>query len=209
MGCESGCAGIVDFTVCKGATFVRAAMWQQPPFIYKAITGVPQRAPLRLTVVGHGVVDNQLVAISDVGGMTEVNIEEEPPTLSEFVVATVIGVDTIEINTVNAAGFSAYTSGGYIRYYTLPDLAGFTGRMDIRDEPGGELLYSLSTTDGNLVIDNVAKTITFTIPADDSTDFDFDRGVYTLEIESAAGEVYAILTGKMRFEDEITTTETP
>lgn len=205
-----GCAATHDIEICMGATWRRILMWSTEPFIYKAITGVPQLAPVRLTVVGHGLVDNQRVAISNVRGMTDLNAENEPPDIqTEYHDQSVIDANTIEINALNAVDFRAYTSGGYIRTHTPVDLTGYLARMDIKDKIGGTLLFTLSTTNGRITIDNTTKKITLLITDEESELFTFRKGVYTLEMESAGGEVIPLITGKVTITREVTTTETP
>lgn len=203
------CAATHDIEICMGATWRRIIMWNTEPFIYKAITAVPQLAPLRLTVVGHGLVSNQRVAISNVRGMTQLNAENEPPDISEYLDQTVIDVDTIEINSVNAVDFRTYTSGGYIRTFTPVDLTGYLARMDIKDKIGGTILFSLTTTNGRIEIDLVTKKITLLITDEETAAFTWKKGVYTLEMETAGEEVIPLITGKVAVMREVTTTETP
>lgn len=203
MGCET------NLTIQKGTTYRRVVTWAAGPIVYKAITAVPQLAPVRLTVVGHGIVDGWRVAISDVEGMRELNAAHEPPRLTEYWTATLVDVDTIEINELNAASYHAYTEGGFIRYYTPVDLTGYTARIDIRERAGGDILWNLSTTIGSIVIDVAAQTITFTITDEESADFEWRTGVYALEMESPGGEVTQLLAGTITALAEVTTTETP
>lgn len=210
MSCETGCGGRFDFTICKGETFRRVFMWTSEPFVYRAITAVPQLAPLQLTVPGHGVLTDQLVAISDVVGMVELNAEDEPPGISEYVRVDVVDANTIEINTINATSFTPYVSGGVLRYYTPVSILGFLARMDIVDPTDGTILFTLSTTNGRIIIDDTTKTITLLITDEDTAAITFTRGEYApLELESPSGEVTALLFGKVRVVDESTTTETP
>jgi hypothetical protein len=203
------CAVEYDIDICMGVTWRYVAMWFTEPFIYKAITGVPQLAPLRLTVTGHGLVDYQRVAISDVLGMRELNAPEEPPDITDFLNQTVVDANTIEINSINASSYHAYTGGGNIRAHTPVDITGYLARMDIKDKVGGTILFTLSTTNGRIVVDNATKQITLLITDDESALFTWRRGVYTLELESPSGEVAALLTGRVTVIREVTTTETP
>jgi hypothetical protein len=149
--------------------------------------------------------DGWRLAISTVVGMEEINAAHSPPRNSEYVKGTVLTVDTIELNSVNAAGFTAYSSGGILQYNTPVDLAGFTAEMDIRSGSNSTTtLYQLSTAGGQIALDNVLKTITLTIPASDTEDFTWTTGVYDLEMTSGGGIVTRLLSGNITVSREVT-----
>jgi hypothetical protein len=208
MSCTD-CGGIYDIVICKGETFRNVVMWSVEPFVYKPITGVPQLAPLQLTVPGHDMVTDQMGAISDVLGMTEINAEEEPPALSEYKQVIAVDANTLEFNDINATSFDAYVSGGIVRYRTLVDLTGFLARIDIVNPNDGTVLFTLSTTNGRIIVDAVTKKITLYISDEDTALIDFTYGEYALELESLGNEITTLLNGKVRVVEEITTTETP
>lgn len=193
----------------KGSTWARVVLWGVSPYIYKLITGVPQLAPLRLTVVGHGLTDDWRVAITDVRGMVELNSEANVPFISEYHQARVIDADTIEINDIDALSFHDYVSGGAIRFLTPVDLTGYTARMDIREKTGGTLILSMTTTDGDIVISVLENKIFITITAADTGAVTQRRGVFSVEVEAAGGGVTQLMSGNVEFIEEVTTTETP
>ncbi|WP_440066430.1 hypothetical protein [Streptosporangium sp. OZ121] len=87
------------------------------------------------------------------------------------------------------------------------DLTGFTARMEIRDRPGGVLLYRLSTADGTLSVggaDNLGA-IGIHIPADVTSAWEWRSGVYDLELVSPAGVVTRLLQGSVTVSPEVTT----
>jgi hypothetical protein len=197
--------GRQDLIIQKGKTFSRVIRWESEPFIYKAITAITKAAPAVITAVGHGVPNNWRVAIVSVQGMTEINAEGSPPRTSDFTRATVLTVDTIALNEVNSAEFSTYTSGGFVQFYTPVDLTAFTARMQIRQsETSSTILLDLNTTNGRIVIDNVAKTITLTVTAVDTALITWKTGVYDLELVSPAGVVTQLLKGTVTVEGEVT-----
>lgn len=123
-----------DLTILQGKTFSLPIRWEVEPYVYKAVTDISQTAPVQITCVGHGVPDGWRVAVVSAKGMTQINAANTPPKDSDYVVATVVDADTLELNTINAAGFKPYTSGGYVQYRTPKDLTGFTARMSIKDK---------------------------------------------------------------------------
>lgn len=68
------------------------------------ITNITQANPAVVTSVGHGLSTGNLVTISDVLGMVEIN------GLTSAI--TVIDDDTFSLNTIDSTAFTAYTSGG-------------------------------------------------------------------------------------------------
>lgn len=196
-----------DITIIKGKTFTRVLQWMSTPLIYKAITGITQAAPAVVTAPGHGVPDGWRVAVASVQGMREINAKlpgkGEPPLFSDFTRARPLNVNELELNEVNSLDFTAYDSGGTLIYYTPVDLAGATAQLQIRATETAEnppLVNLVSPTD--IVIDNVAKSITITIPATDTEDYTFLSGVYELEI-TIAGNVTRLLKGNVTVEEEV------
>ena len=135
-----------DLTILQGRTFSYPLKWEIEPIVYKPITGITQAAPCVVTAVGHGLPDGWRVAIVSVKGMTQINASN-PPKDSEYVVAKVLTADTIELNTVNAAEYKPYASGGYVQYNTPQDLTSYVARMSIKDKisPTTAMLWTAST----------------------------------------------------------------
>jgi hypothetical protein len=192
-----------NILIKKGKTFRRVLRWEVAPIVYKPITAIDQVAPVRITATGHGLPDGWRATVESVKGMTEINAKSNPPSQSDFHSVTVIDPNTVEFNDVNAAEFCAYRSGGYLRYNTPADMAGFTAELVIKAFHGGDTLLELSTSNGGITIDNTAKTITLVIDAADSTDIEFDSGIYELEMISGSGEVTSLLTGNVTIQQEI------
>ena len=157
-----------------------------------------------MTCVGHGAPDGWRVAIVSVKGMTQINAKNSPPRDSDYVVATVLTGDTLELNTVNAADYKAYTSAGYVQYNTPQDLTGYIARMDIKDKIGGTVLMSLTTENNRITLNNTTKTITLTISADDTAAITWKKGTYDLELESPTGVVTALMYGTVAVTNEVT-----
>ena len=200
-------AATKDLTIQQGRTFSLALRWESTPVVYRPITAIAQTAPARLTVPAHGVPDGWRVAITNVKGMTEINAEANKLTSRDYHQATVLDANTVEINDINAAGFKAYTSGGYIQFDNPVDLTGFTARLTIKNRVGGSVLYTLTTENGGIVIDAAAKLVTLNISAVDTALMAFTTGVYDLEMVSGAtpAVVTALLSGRVTVSKEVTT----
>lgn len=190
----------------QGTTFEFSVLWERATFVYKTIEAVAQSAPVRLTVTGHGVPDGWKVAVQNVKVPTDLNAENNPPKDSEFRTATVVSVDEIEFNAINGAGFKAYTTGGQIAYYQPGDLSGAEARMKIKNKLGGTVLYELSSTIGNILLDVAKARVTIVIEDDETEAFSWTSGVYDLEVEDALGKTYTLLYGEVAVTREVTTT---
>ena len=199
-----------DLTIVQGKTFTRVLRWESLPFIYKAISSITQAAPAVVnTSASHGVPDGWRVAIVSVQGMEEINAST-PPKEREFVKATVLTGTSLELNSVNSSEYTAYTTGGYVQYYTPVALSGYTARMQVKDKVGGTVLASTDVDDApkdviTVTVDDVTKTITIAIAATDTAAFAWKKGVYDLEMVSGSGEVTALLTGNISVTAEVTT----
>lgn len=193
-----------DLAIKQGKTFTMILRWEEQAYVYKPITAITKAAPARLTVPSHGVPDRWRVAVTNVKGMTQINAEANALKDKDFKPATVIDPNTIELNAVNASGFSAYASGGEIQYRAPVDITGFTVRMAIKDKVGGTELLSLTTTNGRITLDTVRSTITVAINAVDTAALTWRSGVYDIEAVSPTGVVTELLTGKVAVVKEVT-----
>lgn len=196
----------LDLVIEQGKTFTRIIRWETTPLIWKPITAIGQVAPVLITSTAHGLTDGWKVAVRDVVGMLDINAKYNPPKDSEFHPCTYIGANQISINTISAASFDPYVSGGYLVYYTAVDLTGYTARMKIKDRIGGTLLQSLTTQAGTgFALSPSAQTITLTIIATDTAAYTWLKGVYDIEMVDGAGVVTAIFSGAISVVDEVTT----
>lgn len=193
-----------NLTIVQGKTFSKTLRWETGPIVYKDITAITKDAPVQITAPAHGLVDGQRVAIVSVQGMTQINAKSIPPAETDYHKVTVVDINTITLNDVNSSQYSTYKSGGFVQYNTAVNLTGMTARMKIKDRVGGTTLASLTTADGSIVVDPAAKTITLNMSATTTAAFDWQRGVYDLEVISGS-VVSLLLTGAVKVYPEVTT----
>ena len=182
-----------EILIQKGKTFSLVVRWETEPIVRKAITAISLAtgAP-RLTIPSHGITDGWNGALYGVEGMKQINdvgVQQ----------LTVIDSNTIELNGVtpiddNGKMWSAYTSGGFVKFYTPKSLSGYTARMDIKDKIGGTVWASSEVADTpydiiDIALDDVTKTITLTVDAVDTAALTAKKGVADLELVSAGGVV--------------------
>lgn len=186
-----------EILILRGETLSFDVLWETDQIIYKPITAIDlsHGAP-RLTAIGHGAVSGWYGAVTRVLGMRQINAESSPPSDSDYHRLTVIDVDTVELNDVDASGFSAYTSGGFLQFNAPQDLTGYTARMQVRTREGGELLMSSDVADTpldiiNLTVSASLKKTTIEISAADTAAIPatVKRGVTSLEMVSPIGVV--------------------
>lgn len=194
----------LNLSILQGDTFTRVVRWESPPFIYKAITGITTAAPAVVTAIAHGLKAGWRACVVSVRGMKQINAANDPPRDSDFQQVTVVDVDHISFNKTNSADFNAYTSGGYLQFYTPVDMTSYTARMTIKDRVGGAILQALvSPTD--IVLDNVNHTITVTISAVVTAGWTWTTGTYDFEMVSPTGVVTKIFKGTVVVTKEVTT----
>ena len=89
--------------------------------------------------------------------------------------------------------------------YSEVDLTGCTAEMQIRaSQRSSQVLYTLSTTNGTIVLGDLAGTVEIYIPDEDTRDFDWTIATYGLEVTFANGDVRKLTYGKVSCFDETT-----
>lgn len=192
-----------DLEVTQGKTFEAAFGWAQGKFVWKAISGVSQAAPLQLTAVGHGLKDGWPYWISDLKEPACLNnvrngCEGEPDELGEPYLAEVVDADTLAINHLNGARFKAYASGGAIRYYAREDITDYTALLQVRRSEQDDTVLFEASSEGlapMIAVDEDGATFYLTIPADAFDEAAFTGGVYEIEIASPDGKRYQLAYG--------------
>lgn len=200
-------AAEIDLEILQGKTFNYAFRWESDPLVYKAIAGISNAAPVQITTAAaHGLPDSWRVAVVGAQGLTDLNAENNPPKVNEFIESTVVSSTVIELNERHTLGARSHTAGtGAIVYRTPVDMTDYTARMTVKDRVGGTALLSLTTANGRVAIDATASRVSLTISDADTTDITWTRGVYELEMISGAGVVTALATGTVKVIREVTT----
>lgn len=188
----------VNLKVYQGSTFEEIFRWESYIKVYKPITNITKTAPIVITATGHGVPIGWRVKVSNVTGMTQMN------STSTYHIVTDADTNTITINEINAVGYSDYISGGILEYNEPKSLAGLTARMQIRAKvTSTDTLLELTTENGMIILNDVNKTITVTIPAATTELLTFKSAVYSLELVDGA-VVTPFIYGNITLDTEIT-----
>lgn len=193
-----------NLTILQGKTFIQVVRWETTPIVYKPISAISNAAPVQITADGHGIPHGWRAAVVS-SGVSQLDTGHNPLWDSDYYETTYIDANNVQFNAVNASDFDAYSSGGYLQYNTPHDIDGYVARMKIKDRVGGTTLDTFTSTDGEITLDNSAKTITLAIPATATAAYVFRRAVYDLELESPGGVVTQLLYGDVKLVDEVTT----
>jgi len=187
----------INFKIVQGSTFTEVLRYESSVKVYTDITAIFKTAPMVVTAAGHNMIVGWRAKISNAGGMTEANN-------LDWIVVTGVSGDNITFNSINAAGFRDYTSGGVLEYNQPVDLTGMTARMQIREKLTSDtVIQELTTENGLIVIDNTAKTILLQLPATTTETFTFKSAVYSLELISGS-TVIPFIYGNITLEKEVT-----
>ena len=194
-----------------GATYEMPLRISSQNMLYAPISGMEQSAPIEVTATSHGILDGWKVATLGAKGMTELNaVDPNYIRSSEFRRCTVVDADTITIDGISSERFKAYQGGGHLAFLAPADLSGYaSGRMDVKERVGGDILLTLTTASGGLFIDPNTSSVfvrisptTISVAGLKARDYVFD-----IELLTLAGAVTALCSANSVFSvnPEVTT----
>jgi hypothetical protein len=189
------CACDGPICITRGASFTQTFRYGAQPLVYKAIAAVTKATPLTLTITSHGVIDGWSVAFTDMGGLDCLNAKEWPPCANDFHSATVVDVNTLMFNDIDAARLGTYTDGGQIAYYTPVDLTSATAQLTAYPFPPTSStplpVLTIAAT-----IDNTAKTVSYSLSAAQTLGLTGNRYTYALLLTLSDGSVIVLDRGE-------------
>lgn len=187
----------LNLKIYQGSTFRQVLRWESSTKVYVPITNITKSAPVVITAANHAAPLGWRVKVVGAGGMKEIN-------QLDYQTVTDKTTDTVTLNQINSLGFTTYTSGGVLEYNRPVDLTWYTARMQIRAKVDSDtVLHTLTTENGGILLDDVAKTITMYIPDETTQTFTFKAAVYDLELITG-GEVTALASGSITLVREVT-----
>ncbi len=196
-----------DLEILQGKTFTAEVRGELEEVIYKPVAAVVSRAPLTLTVTAHGAPDGWRAALTNFKGIKAVNAANDPPRGKDFHIVGAPDANTLTFNDINATDYGTYTAGtGVVQYKTPFNMANKKARMTIKDRKGGTVLVSLTTENGELVIDAAKQMVSILLSATATALYTWAKGVYDLEIEDlTTGTVTLLAYGNVALSTEVTT----
>ncbi|MFV3386611.1 hypothetical protein ACNFCJ_14465 [Pseudomonas sp. NY15364] len=195
----------IPITIQRGKTFEFGFLYAEDELLYLPITGMPSKAPVRLTVEGHGVPDGWPVQVTCVKSPAELNTPDD-----ESQIAKLVDVDTIELNALNAHCWKAFSGSGLLVLNKPMDLTGWHCRAQVRDRVGGEVLFTWHSDpaedpDGEIEVDLARSTFVLKMDAATAAALEWKRGKYDVEAIAPGGEVYALTAiSDVEVTDEVT-----
>ncbi|MFK3971122.1 hypothetical protein ACI2KS_10385 [Pseudomonas sp. NPDC087358] len=198
-------APVVDINIVKGKTFEFMYRYADQELAYLPISGMPSTAPVRLTVVNHGIPDGWPISIEGVKQPEELNTGD-----GDVYIASVVTSSVIELNSVRSDNWRAYIPSGSVIFNRPFDLTGCSARMQIRDRVDGKILLTLNSDsstepDGIIEIDTSLAALVVRLTPAVTTAITWRQGVYDLELITPSGDVYPVTAiSKVRIGDEVT-----
>jgi len=196
-----------DITIVQGATFAPDFYWYSQ-LVSKAITAVTPGLPTSFTATAHGLPAQAVPAWfqSLKGSISAINTPGPPGdvTAGEYTMITRTSANTFDALLLNTDGL-VYTSGGYVLFYGVRDLTGYTGRAQIRaSRENSATIASLTSANSGIVIDAANGAVGMRISATDTAALDFNCAVYDLELIDGSGVVTRLMYGDVKLFKETT-----
>lgn len=193
----------LNYKIYEGSTFQETFRWESQTKSYAQISAITKAAPCVITTQSnHSCPINWRVRVTGAGGMKEINTVAD----DDYYLVTSKTSNTVTLNQINSSNYTTYTSGGVLEWNTPVDLAGYTAQMQIRETLDSSTVIHQMTSAANngIIIDTTNYTITLTIPATTTRDFDFTTAVYSVELTDSSGVVSTFITGNLTLVREIT-----
>lgn len=192
----------INYKIYQGTTFRETFRWESQTKGYASISSITKAAPCVITTQSnHTIPLNWRIRVVGAGGMKELNIAGE----DDYYLTTAVTSNTLTLNQINSANYTAYTSGGIIEYNLPISLVGYTAQMQIRETlDSSTSIIELTSTNGGIIIDTTNYTISISISATQTRAFTFPTAVYSLELTDSSGVVTTLVTGNLTLVQEVT-----
>lgn len=183
----------IPIEITRGRTFEYGFLYADDEQAYLPITGMPSVAPVRLTVAGHNIPDGWPISIVCVKAPQELNTAPDEP---EFV--TVVDVDTIELNNLNAHCWKTFSGSGLVAFSRPADLTGWQARAQVRDRINGTVLFTWHSDpdeepDGELEVDIAGAAFVLRLTDEQAAALSWRAGVYDVEVIAPGGESFPLV----------------
>lgn len=195
------CGIVKNIKVCKGTTFLMPIRWGVEPVVFKPIVSIENAANPRVGVPSHGLISGWPVAISNVRGMKEINAPGSEPLPEHYIQCEVVDADTIVLTGLNTIDYTSYLSGGFIRYWSIPDVSTITATFTaINKKTGNEVLSfssDVASVDGGVDKDVSGSLFTLRLEAATTGSITDRQLEYSIRYTNALGRVYGVCKGVM------------
>lgn len=191
----------VNYKMYQGSTFQETYRWESQTKVYVPIESIAKSAPCVITTTNpHLLPFNWRFKVVGASGMKEINSASQ----DSYYIATAVTSNTVTINKINSLSYTAYTGGGVLEYNQPVPLTNFSARMQLRESVDSNvIIYEATSTAGQIVVDDLNKAITLTIPSNITAGFNFTTAVYSLELFNG-NNVVPFLIGNITLIPEVT-----
>lgn len=186
----------VNFKIFQGTTFRQVYRWETDTKYYANIQAISKSGPCIITTsAAHSIPPGWRIRVTNVGGMKEINSTGD----DDYHFVNNVTPSTLTVNSINSSGYTTYTSGGTIEYYAPYPLQYYSAAMQIRANVNSStvILALSSSAGGGIVLDTANSSITLTITAQQTAQFDFTSAVYGMELTDTSGVVTPFITGNI------------
>ncbi len=190
----------INYKIYQGSTFQETYRWESQTKVYVPIQSITKAAPCVITTSqDHNLPNNWRFKVVGAGGMKEINNIGDT-----YHIATNTTNNTITVNQVNSLQYTQFTSGGVIEFNEPVPITTYSARMQIRETVDSPtIIYEATSQAGQIVLDNTFKTITITLLANVTSNFNFTTAVYSLELYNG-NNVVPFLVGNLTLVPEVT-----
>lgn len=198
----------LNLTIRRGASADIPIRLETDQLVYAPITAIANSAPVRITALAHGCPDGWRALVQAAVGMSEINTPWDGVQDDSFRRVTMVDVDTVEFNDVNAASLGVYTSGGHLVFRRPLDLSQFIeARMDVKGSVSGPVLATYRHTSGGLLMDAAAASLNLVLTPTATLLLSAAKRYFDIELIRADGSVLAACaaTSTLTVLPEITT----
>lgn len=180
-------------TLVRGKTLSQPLQYAEGFLLYRPITAVTSKAPLRVQADAHGIPDGWPVRIQGVATPAAMNT----PT-DEYWTAHFVNENEIEINALDVSLEADYVFGGSVVFRQPADITGWKVRMHIRTGIGGTVLLSLSSdpadgADGVITVDAASSSFVLNLTAEQTAAITWKGALYDIEGIRPDGAVVSII----------------
>lgn len=186
----------VNYKIYQGTTFKQVYRWETDTKYYANIQSIAKSAPCIITTsAAHSIPPGWRVRITNVGGMKEINSTGD----DDYHFVNDVTASTLTINSINSTGYTTYTSGGTVEYYAPYPLQYYSAVLQIRANVNSDtiILALNSAANGGIVLNTSNNTITVTLTAQQTAQFNFTTAVYGMELTDTSGNVIPFITGNI------------
>jgi hypothetical protein len=186
----------VNYKIYQGTTFKQVYRWETDTKYYANVQSISKSGPCIITTsAAHSIPPGWRIRITNVGGMKEINSTGD----DDYHFVNNVTASTLTVNSINSSGYTNYTTGGTVEYYAPYPLQYYSAVLQIRANVNSDtvILALNSGAGGGIVLDTNNSTITVTLTAQQTAQFNFTTAVYGMELTDTSGNVTPFIAGNI------------